>query len=183
MPELVDIVDNNDVVIGKKTKEEAHAHGLPHRASCIFVFYKGKLLVQRRSLEKNGDLDPSASGHVGAGESYEAAAERELFEELGIRALPIYIGKEWAEHARPGKTKYKHWYALFETEITDEQYAGIKISPREVAELIPMTLEEAAVRVRKNRVEFSGAFVLMLKIYAQDKGIDLGELPLEDPKG
>mgnify|MGYP000916684160 CR=1 FL=1 len=180
MTELVDVVDSNDVAIGKKTKEEAHAHGLPHRASCVFVFYKGKLLVQRRSLEKNGDLDPSASGHVGAGESYEAAAERELFEELGIRALPIYISKEWAEHARPGKTKYKHWYALFETEITDEQYADIKISSREVAELIPMTLEEAAERVRMYRNEFSGAFVLMLSLYARIKDINLGYLPLDD---
>ena len=136
--------------------------------------------MQRRSLEKNGDLDPSASGHVGAGESYEAAAERELFEELGIRALPIYISKEWAEHARPGKTKYKHWYALFETEITDEQYADIKISSREVAELIPMTLEEAAERVRMYRNEFSGAFVLMLSLYARIKDINLGYLPLDD---
>jgi isopentenyldiphosphate isomerase len=178
--ELVDIVDNEDRVVGQLPKDEVHARSLPHRASCVFVFYKGKLLVQRRSLEKNGDLDPSASGHVGAEESYEAAAARELFEELGIRALPIYISKEWAEHARPGKTKYKHWYALFETEITDEQYVGIKISPREVAELIPMTLEEVAERVRMYRNEFSGAFVLMLSLYARIKNINLGYLPLDD---
>jgi hypothetical protein len=69
---------------------------------------------------------------------------------------------------------------LFETEITDEQYVGIKISPREVAELIPMTLEEAAERVRMYRNEFSGAFVLMLSLYARIKNINLGYLPLDD---
>ncbi len=180
MSELVDIVDSTDTVVGQKTKDEAHALGLPHRASCIFVFHNGRLLIQRRSLEKNGDLDPSVSGHVAAGESYEAAAGRELFEEIGIRAPLTYIGKEWAEYVRPGKTKYKHWYALFACEINDATHASIVVSPREVAELIPMTLEEAAEGVRQNRGEFSGAFVLMLSLYAQMKGLDLGPLPLED---
>ncbi len=180
MAELVDIVDSNDAVVGQMTKDEAHASGLPHRASCTFVFHNGKLLVQRRSLEKNGDFDPSASGHVAAGESYTAAAERELFEEIGISAPLTYVGKEWAEYARPGKTKYKHWYSLFAVNITDEQRGAIQVSAREVAELIPMTLEEAAMRVRKNRSEFSGALVLMLCLYAKSKNLDLGQIPLEE---
>ena len=86
--EIFDVVDADDQVIGTATRGEVHAQKLVHRAVHVFVFNKrGDLLLQKRSALK--DLcpslwDSSVSGHLDSGESYEAAAIRELEEEMGI---------------------------------------------------------------------------------------------------
>ncbi len=93
MAEIFDIVDENDRVIGRATREECHSNpDLMHRSICILIFNsKGDLLLQKRSMKK--DLNPgkwttSVSGHVKSGNNYEEAAKRELEEELGI-SLPM----------------------------------------------------------------------------------------------
>ncbi len=88
--EIFDVVDENDKVIGKATREECHSNKkLMHRGVDIFIFNsEGYLLLQKRSVKK--DLYPgvwasSASGHLDSGETYEKAAEREIMEELGTK--------------------------------------------------------------------------------------------------
>lgn len=86
--ELLDVVDENDRVIGVKTRGEIHAQGLMHRAVHILVFNSsGELFIQKRSTGKDnnpGLWDSSAAGHVDSGEDYYDCAIRELSEELGI---------------------------------------------------------------------------------------------------
>lgn len=85
--EIFDIVDENDLPIGRAPRREVHARGLRHRAVHVLVCDpEGRVLVQRRSAAKDlhpGVWDASATGHVGAGEDYDSAARRELTEELG----------------------------------------------------------------------------------------------------
>ncbi len=99
--EMFDVVDEHDEVLGQLTRREVHAAGLRHRAVHVFVFSSdGRLFLQKRSMAKDsspGLWDASCSGHVDAGESYDAAACRELAEEIGLRlAKPparwFYIG-------------------------------------------------------------------------------------------
>lgn len=86
--ELLHEVDENDVVIGTRTRGELHRLGLRHRSVHILVFNSaGELFLQKRSASKDinpGLWDTSAAGHVDLGESYDKAARRELAEELGI---------------------------------------------------------------------------------------------------
>ena len=86
--ELLHEVDENDAVIGTRTRAELHRLGLRHRAVHILVFNSAsELFLQKRSASKDinpGLWDISAAGHVDLGESYDAAARRELAEELGI---------------------------------------------------------------------------------------------------
>ena len=88
--EIFDVVDADDQVTGTATRAEVHAQRLTHRAVHVFVTNKrGDLLLQKRSLLKDmcpGLWDSSVSGHLDSGESYEAAAVRELEEEMGITA-------------------------------------------------------------------------------------------------
>lgn len=88
--EILDVVDENDHVIGNAVRSDVHRLALRHRAAHVLVFDdSGHLLLQRRALHKDvnpGLWDTSAAGHVEQGESYESAARRELLEELGIRA-------------------------------------------------------------------------------------------------
>ena len=65
--ELLDVVDENDLIIGVKTRGEIHARGLMHRATHILVFNRqGDLFIQKRSMNKDNDpglWDSSAAGH------------------------------------------------------------------------------------------------------------------------
>ena len=95
--ELVDVVDEHDVVQRVASRGEMRRHRLLHRAVSIAVFgTDGRLLVHRRASTK--DIWPSfwdiaAGGVVAAGETYAAAAERELAEELGVVGVPLqHIG-------------------------------------------------------------------------------------------
>lgn len=84
----LDIVDDQDVVIGTAMKSEAQKKGLRHRVVRITLEdLTGNILLQKRRDDKElypGCWDTAAAGHVDAGEDYLAAAERELYEELGV---------------------------------------------------------------------------------------------------
>ena len=88
--ELLDVVDENDKVVGVRTRGEIHARGLMHRAIHILLFNsRDQVFLQKRSLSKDeqpGKWDSSAAGHVDSGETYLECARREIHEELGIVA-------------------------------------------------------------------------------------------------
>lgn len=87
--EWFDVVNERDEVVGRATRREVHATGLWHRAVHVLVFDSaGRVLLQKRSMLKDlspGLWDSSCSGHLDAGEDYDAAAVRELNEEIGVR--------------------------------------------------------------------------------------------------
>ncbi|MEI8238065.1 MAG: NUDIX domain-containing protein [Actinomycetota bacterium] len=96
--ELVDVVDPHDVVIDTVTRAEMRARRLRHLAVSIAVMGgDGRLLVHRRADTKDvwpGWWDIAAGGVVAAGEDYDAAARRELAEELGINVDTLeHLGK------------------------------------------------------------------------------------------
>ncbi|GAA1416108.1 NUDIX domain-containing protein [Streptomyces thermospinosisporus] len=90
--EMLDIVDEDDRVIGRSPRGEAYARGLRHR--CVFVWVRdaeGRVFVHRRTSGKlvfPSLYDMFVGGVVGAGESYDEAALREAEEELGVSGLP-----------------------------------------------------------------------------------------------
>jgi len=86
--EYFDVVNERDEPVGRALRAEVHARGLRHRAVLVFAFNAARqIFLQKRALSK--DVSPglwtvSCSGHVDAGEDYDAAAKRELGEELGL---------------------------------------------------------------------------------------------------
>ncbi|WP_435131628.1 NUDIX hydrolase [Actinacidiphila sp. bgisy144] len=90
--EVIDIVDEDDNVIGTSPRGEAYARGLRHR--CAFILARdpaGRIFVHRRTARKlvfPALYDMFVGGVVGAGESYDATALREAEEELGVSGLP-----------------------------------------------------------------------------------------------
>ncbi|WP_338785283.1 NUDIX domain-containing protein [Streptomyces sp. DG1A-41] len=91
--EILDIVDENDRVIGQSPRGEAYARGLRHR--CVFIQARdaeGRIFVHRRTPTKlvfPSLYDMFVGGVVGAGETYDTAALREAEEELGVTGLPL----------------------------------------------------------------------------------------------
>lgn len=100
---LIQIVDENDEPIGAATIAEARQTGAFHRISRVMVEdTQGRVLLQKRSPSMEawpGYWDNSAAGHVDVGETYMAAATRELQEEIGIAG---YVLKEVSYYQTSG---------------------------------------------------------------------------------
>ena len=91
--EIVVIVDDHNNVVGAAPRRDMRAQRLPHRSTYILVFNsQGELYVQKRTMTKDifpGYYDIAAGGVVLADESYDESAQRELYEEMGIRGVPL----------------------------------------------------------------------------------------------
>ncbi|MFE5487060.1 NUDIX hydrolase [Streptomyces sp. NPDC056527] len=90
--EILDVVDENDEVVGQAPRAEVYARGLIHR--CVFIQARDaqdRIFVHRRTPSKlvyPSLYDMFVGGVVGAGETYDDAALREAEEELGVSGLP-----------------------------------------------------------------------------------------------
>ena len=95
---MLDVVDKEDNIIGKATKQEIYQKLLPHRIVHVLIFNsKGEIALQLRS--KNLSFCPhhwstTVGGHVQSGESYEQAAQREYQEELGQQSHLTFWSKD-----------------------------------------------------------------------------------------
>lgn len=86
--EMVDVVDHADVVLRQVPRSVMRRDNLRHRCVWIVVVNgNGGIFIHQRTATKDvypSFWDVAAGGVVAAGESYDAAAQRELAEELGI---------------------------------------------------------------------------------------------------
>ena len=86
--EWVDLVDEQDRVLGQVTRKQMREQNLLHRTVAVMCLNSaGQIYVQKRTESKDvfpGQYDMFVGGVVSAGESYEATARREIGEELGI---------------------------------------------------------------------------------------------------
>ncbi len=83
-------VNEQDEVVGYFEKMEAHRKGILHRAISVFIFNsRGEWLLQQRAAHKYHSAllwSNSTCTHPMKGESDIEAANRRLFEEMGMKA-------------------------------------------------------------------------------------------------
>lgn len=158
--ELFDVCDADDNVIGQAPRGEVHARGWLHRAVHIFVFNsRGELLLHRRSATKDEyplRITSSASGHVGAGEGYDETAERELAEELGIRARPEYLA------SFPASPDTANEHTRLYRVVTDQQPTP---DPDEIASVEYVAIDEMRRRMEKDPEDFTPPFRVLFSWY------------------
>ncbi len=91
--EWLPLVDDKGQVTGSVPRSVAHCKSfLLHPVVHLHVFYKGKLLLQKRSQHKlvqPGKWDTAVGGHVSVGESIELALQRETAEEIGLKDFQV----------------------------------------------------------------------------------------------
>lgn len=121
--ELFYEVDEQDKVLGSIPRSVAHDRSRRwHRSIAVIVLNlnKTKVLLQKRSLTKDtnpGTWTDSCGGHLTYGESYSAAAEKELQEELGLTALIHEVGKIPLQDQ-----KEREICMVYETTISEETF-------------------------------------------------------------
>lgn len=87
--ECLDLVDQNDAVIGQKKRSEIYAEHLSNFrvVNAFIINSKGELWIPRRTAHKKVFplcLDMSVGGHVESGETYDETFKRETQEELNF---------------------------------------------------------------------------------------------------
>jgi len=89
MKNLLNIVNENDEIIGEKSREEIHKKGLLHREIHVyFVTPNKELIFQHRAKNKDTFpdlLDATVGGHVEIGQGYGETAIKETKEETGVK--------------------------------------------------------------------------------------------------
>ncbi len=89
MKELLNIVDENDEIIGEESRQEIHKQGLLHREIHVYFITPNKEIVfQHRARDKDfypDLLDATVGGHVDLGDDYGGTAIREIEEETGLK--------------------------------------------------------------------------------------------------
>src|SRR3989338_8594042 len=107
--EWLDLVNDTDMVIGKKLRSEVHAAGL-HNYRAINLFLRnstGELWIPRRTAHKKLHplaLDYSCAGHVQSGDTYEGTLKKEVMEELNMNTDEYdvrVLGKSTAHDYNP----------------------------------------------------------------------------------
>ena len=113
--EFVDIVDESDSIIGTASWKEMNEKNLLHRTSNTIVLNsKGKLFVHQRAEHLKlypGLWDVKFGGSVRSGESYEDAAKRELFEDIGLFDEDYFIYYEDVDLAF--RARLAGWQCLY----------------------------------------------------------------------
>lgn len=146
MTEQMDVVSDDNHIIGQATQEEIYAKKLNHRIVHVFVVNPEtrQVYFQKRAETKSflpGYYCTSAGGHVKAGESYETAAARELKEELGLTTPVKKIHSFVFE-----SDGHKRYVALFISLAKD----GITFVDGEVASGEFLDMDEAMKLVARN---------------------------------
>jgi len=159
MTEYFYVVNEDDRVIGRASREECHSgNRLIHRSVYVFLINgENRILLQRRSTSKDlypGYYTASATGHVDYGESYEDAARRELREELGVDAPLIEV------------CKFKS-FSDVEREISMLyvcRYDGpIRYDEKEISEVLFMSIDEIKRDMEAGRKKFAYGFKVAFK--------------------
>lgn len=141
----IQIVDAQNNPIGGATKQEAWRKGLIHRIVRISILdEKGRMLMQKRSDQKElypGRWDNSAAGHVDVGETYEQAALRELYEELGLQGVALQPMGDYYVDVTAGWRKMRRFTRSYKIVLKDPLPA-FSLPPEEVSDVRWMKISE-----------------------------------------
>lgn len=120
--ELVDIVNEENQVIGQILKTQAHKSGELHRcvvAEVIDSDGNWSLVKQASDRQDAGQFVSPVGGHIQAGETEENALKREAMEELGIEAADIKrVGQAIFNREVIGR-KENHLFVFYEIYTND----------------------------------------------------------------
>lgn len=165
--EIVDIVDENDLVIGtiERTPEWNKNRTTIHRYVNVFVrLSDGRFVLQQRAAHKARPLvfDCAVGGLVSSGMTYEQAAQKELKEEMGLDETVNLVGSFTDLN---GTDKISAFAQLFEV-VSDGPFSGWE---EEAVRLEVFTLEEMDHLSKRFPYLFTNGFLEAWDLYKRFK--------------
>jgi len=143
--EYLDLVDENDNVIGKKRRSDVYKENLNNIRviNAFLINEKGQIWIPRRSRDKRifpSCLDMSVGGHVESGETYEEAFARETKEEINIDVSSVEYKELGAVTPKEGVFAFMKVYEIKYNEAPDYNKDDFVeyfwLTPKEVLEKI-----------------------------------------------
>ncbi len=162
--EMVVLVDEENKVLGYVGKLEAHRMALLHRAISVIIFNsEGEMLIQQRAFTKYhwaGIWSNTCCSHPRKDESFQAAAERRLYEELGIKT-PLkeefhFIYKAYDEPS--GLTEWE-----YDTVFTGVFDGAFEFNKDEVSAVKWLKPADLMNDIQKNPEQYSFWFKIILE--------------------
>lgn len=152
--ELLDLVDENDEIVGEVWLSKAHQDPKLIHREIAFVAYtdKGEVLLQQRSLNKKinpGMWALTAAGHVEKGEEPVDTCKREVFEELGIKTNPKFLYKVKITREKKESRFFSVYYQVLSKKPV------IKFEPKEVRQAKWVKLSELNKFATEQKYPFS----------------------------
>lgn len=138
------VVNEQDEPVGATNLFDAYGRGLIHRLARVFVEDgQGNVLLQKRSAHVLAPdrWSDSAAGHVDAEESYENAARREMYEEIGVRADNLEQIAHYLSHDPYSDIVLHRFNAVFRVVLPHDTV--FKVNPEEVSEVRWFPIAEA----------------------------------------
>lgn len=173
--ELIDIVDEENNVIGTARFSEAHSKGLWHRSVHVFVFDSNfNLLVCQRARGLRTDsllFSSSAAGHVKHAQRPEETALEELQEELffqkplseEILLKPVLTFKR----CFPERLWDKEFIALFEWDVASVTPSIFSPNPSEVNSIRWVPFQQLVKEINDSPEVYARTFTELVKMYRQ----------------
>ena len=154
----VDLFDNE---IGCGEKLETHVKNQLHRAFSLFIVHDGKMLIQKRALDKyhSGGLWANACcSHPRWGETLSDAVQKRMEEELGIpqgtcKPQELFSFNYFSQYQGLSEYEIDHVF------LTDYQ-GEIKADQDEIMELRWISLEDLQVELQEKPQSFSTWFLI-----------------------
>lgn len=146
MSEILDVVNDQDEIIGQAERDEVHRIGLVCRLAYVcFYTANREIILQKRSTTKKNDpgkLTTTVSGHVVSGQDYLEAAVRETLEETGVEieandltAMGVvradYVQGDYLSNAMRGLFSYQFDGNVSDLKVEDGDGAGFVTLPIE----------------------------------------------------
>ena len=156
---MLEIINENDKVIGLETRAKIHEQGLLHREIHVyFITPQAEIIFQHRAKDKDTYpdlLDATVGGHVEPGMTYEETAIKECEEETGIKVDPkklILLAKlkkqSFDETTNTINNTIRAQYAYLYTEkISDlkiEENRAVGFEAWKIVNLFNLTAEQKA---------------------------------------
>lgn len=137
---LFTVVDENDNIVGYKSKEEIDAQKEYYRVSALrLTNSKGEILIAQRAFTKShnpGQRWPAVAGTVEKGENYEENMFKKIEEELWISWLQL---TKWPKY-KIEKERHYFWQRFFAT--VDKDISEFNIQKEEVEAIRWISPEE-----------------------------------------
>jgi isopentenyldiphosphate isomerase len=157
------LVDEDDNVIGKVSRKEAHSDPTKiHRVVHVIVLNsRNELVLEKRS--QNVDMYKGCwidvAGHVQYGESYEEAAKREIKEEIGVETDSM-------EELGLLKKRTEKESEIFMTFLIRHD-GPYKADEHEIDLIRTFGIEEVTRMMEENESGFTPGFVLVFKAFKE----------------
>ncbi len=163
-PEILDLVDENDQIIGSIERNEAYRLNFSNiRVIDAFIRNsEGKLFIPRRHKDKRLHplaLDASAGGHVTSGDSYDETFIKEVLEELNLDVSQFIYRK--IGRMTPHEDGTNAFITVYEIESDETP----RYNPDDFTEHYWLTPEEVLKRIAEGDSAKSHLPLILKKFY------------------